>query len=412
MLSFRIARRYFLSRRSQRVINVISIISMVGIMVGTAALIVVLSVFNGFEDLILKLYNTFDPDIKVTATVGKSFERDSLKMIQLRSLPEVAGVTEVIEENALVRYRDKQYIATLKGVSDDVKRNTGIDTMVIDGKFLLQEGDTPYAVVGGGIAYNLQLNVSDPFSQLEIYAPNRKASSLAHPEEAFNQRMVIPSGVFSIQQEFDAKYILISKAFAEDIFNDENRLTGLEVLIRPGTDVQQAKTAILSVLGNNFTLKDRFEQHATIYKIMKSEKWAVFLILTFILIIAAFNVISSLTMLVIEKKKDIAILHSMGATKEMLRKIFLYEGIMVSLTGAVGGLLLGAIICYIQQRFGIVTLSGSGTFIIDAYPVKMLLTDFIYVVLTVFLIGLFASWYPSRRLVSDKLDIKAIAGEE
>jgi lipoprotein-releasing system permease protein len=256
------------------------------------------------------------------------------------------------------------------------------------------------------------LNIRDPFSFLEVYAPNRKASSLTNPEEAFNQRLIFPAGVFSIQQEFDKKYILVSKKFAEDIFNYENRITSLEISTDPGTDMAVIKSAVSKTLGPDFQLKDRFQQHLTIYKIMKSEKWAVFLILSFILVIATFNVISSLTMLVIDKKKDIAILHSMGATKKMIRRIFLFNGLLVSVAGAAAGLLLGFLICFIQQRYGIIKLSGSGSFIIDSYPVKMISRDFIYVSLTVLFIGLIASWYPSRKLISDQLDIKAIAGEE
>lgn len=412
MLPFQIARRYFLSRRSQRVINIISMISMGGILVGTAALIVVLSVFNGFEDLILRLYNSFDPDIKISLVEGKSFERNEGKLMQLRQIPGVTGLTEVIEENALVKYRDKQYITTLKGVSDDFRKNSGVDSLLVDGEYILQRQDTSFALVGGGIAYNLQINLRDPFSFLEIYAPNRLASSLANPEEAFNERLLLPSGVFSIQQEFDNKYILVSKKFAEDIFSYEGRLTSVELITDPKADLDEVKNNVSRILGPDYVLKDRFEQHATIYKIMKSEKWAVFLILTFILVIATFNVISSLTMLVIDKKKDVAILQSMGATKQMVRKIFVYEGMIITVVGAIGGILLGSLVCLVQQEFGLIKLAGSGSFIIDAYPVKMLFTDFVYVSLTVMFIGLIAAWYPSHRLITDKLDMRAIAGDE
>ena len=283
--------------------------------------------------------------------------------------------------------------------------------MMVDGGFILQHHDTDYAVVGGAIAYNLQMNMQDPFSYLEIYAPRRKAASLLQPEEAFNQRMITPSGVFAIQQEFDAKYILVSKDFAKEIFEFDDQLTGVEVVTDQNKDLDAITNQLRTLLGPDFVLKDRYEQHATIYKIMKSEKWAVFLILTFILIIATFNVISSLTMLVIDKKKDVAILSSMGANKKMIRRIFLIEGFFITIAGAVGGLLLGSGICFLQLHFGLIELGGSGSFIIDAYPVKMILKDFLSVLLTVTFIGMIAAWYPGWRLIGDQVNLKVIAGD-
>lgn len=386
-------------------------ISVVGVMIGTAALIIVLSVFNGFETLIVRMYNSFDPDLKISAVRGKSFSLENFPLEKLEQLNGVAFVTRVVEENALVKYRDKQYIITIKGVSDEFPKMTGIDSMLADGQFLLHRGDTDYAVVGGGIAYNLQLNIHDIFSQLEIYAPRKSASSLINPEEAFNRRYLSASGVFSVQQEFDTKYIIVQLRFANEILDYDSRVTFLEVGFKKDATPELLQTQVSALAGSDFMVRNRYQQHELIYKIMKSEKWAVYLILTFILIIATFNVISSLTMLVIEKKKDISILHSMGADSGLLRRIFLTEGLFITGIGAFIGLFLGYIICFIQKQFGIIKLGNGGSFVIDAYPVHMQAMDFLYVVATVFVIGIIAAWYSSRRLIGKKSVISGIKEE-
>ena len=296
-------------------------------------------------------------------------------------------------------------------MSDNYSMATGIDSMIVDGQMLLQHGDTDYAVVGGAIAYNLQMNMNDMFTQLEIYAPRRTATSFTNPEEAFNKRYVSPSGIFAIQQEFDSKYIILPLRFANEIFEYDDHLTSLEIATVPGTDVDQLQADIQKKLGSKFIVKNRYQQHELIYRIMKSEKWAVFLILTFILVVAAFNVISSLTMLVIDKKKDIAVMQSFGADVTMLRKIFLFDGLLITLTGAVSGLFIGFIVCLLQEQFGLISLGGSGSFVIDAYPVKMLFLDFFYVFASVAIIGLVASWYPSKRLIKNEINLKLIAGD-
>ena len=407
-----IARRYFFSKKSQRAINIISMISVVGVTIGTAALIIVLSVFNGFENLILRLYNSFDPDLKISKVEGKSFDLRSFPQHELKSLDGVLYVTEVLEENALVKYRDKQTIVSIKGVSDVFEKMTGIDTMISEGEFLLKKGDLNFGVVGGGIAYNLQLNLNDLLSQMEIYAPRKNTTSLLDAEAAFNRRFLSPSGVFSIQQEFDTKYIIVPLRFAYEILEKDSQVSSLEIGLKPGLKSDEIQAEIKSLVGNSYEVKNRYEQHELIYKIMKSEKWAVFLILTFILIIATFNVISSLTMLVIEKKKDITILHSLGANSSLLRKIFLLEGIFITGLGAFIGLALGFIICYLQERFGLIQLGGSGSFVIDAYPVKMELADFFYVLATVFFIGLIAAWYPSKRLIGGIVNVSEVKADE
>lgn len=410
-LPFFIAKRYLISKKSQRAINIISWVSVFGVMIGTAALIIVLSVFNGFETLILRLYNSFDPDLKISAVHGKSFSLDHFPLKKIEQLNDIAYVTKVVEENALVKYRDKQYIVTIKGVSDEFEHMTGIDSMMADGEFLLHRGDTDFAVVGGGIAYNLQLNIHDVFSPLEIYAPRKSASSLVNPEEAFNRRYLSASGVFSVQQEFDTKYILVPLRFADEVLEYNSRLTGIEIGLKKNAVAEDVQQRVNKIIGPEYMVRNRYQQHELVYKIMKSEKWAVFLILTFILIIATFNVISSLTMLVIEKKKDISILHSMGADSSLLRRIFLTEGMYITGLGAFFGLILGFIICYFQQLYGLIKLGNDGSFVIDAYPVHMQAMDFVYVLATVFVIGLIAAWYPSKRLIG-KTEVIAAMKEE
>jgi lipoprotein-releasing system permease protein len=411
-LPFFIARRYFFSKKSQRVINIISWISAIGVTIGTAALIIVLSVFNGFEDLILRLYNSFDPDLRIELVTGKSFDTNKISVDQLRKVAGVKYLTEVVEESALAKYRNKQYIVKLKGVSDDFERMTGIDSMIVDGTFRLKKDELDYAIVGTAIAYSLGIDIENVFSQIEIYGPKNAAPSLMEPEGSFNKRYISASGVFAIQQEYDAKYIITPIRFAREIFGYENKLTSLEIGLEKGVDEDDVIEKIALLAGKDFKIKNRFQQHELFYKIMRSEKWAVFLILTFILIIAMFNVISSLTMLVIDKKKDIAIYRSMGGDTTFLRKVFLIEGMMITVSGALVGLLIGTIICFIQQRFGLIELGGSGSFVIDSYPVKIVVVDFVYVFFTVCLIGLFAAWYPARRLIREKINLKVIAGEE
>jgi lipoprotein-releasing system permease protein len=407
-LSTFVAFRYFFSKKSQRVINIISIISAVGVTIGTAALIIVLSVFNGFEDLILRLYNSFDPDLKIELKEGKTFEINANDIASLKKINGIKFVSEVIDESALARYHDRQLIIRLKGVSEDFSRMTGLDTMIVQGEFKLQNGDSDFAVVGSAVAYNLGIDPSNIYNQFEIFAP-KKSASAADPEGAFNRRFISPAGIFSVQQDFDTKYIIVPLRFASEIFEYENRLTALEIKLNDNGDENEVSKNIKSQLGDKFEVKNRFMMHETLYKIMRSEKWAVFLILTFILIIAIFNVISSLTMLVIEKKKDIVIYRSIGADVVFLRKIFLKEGMMITFIGAVAGIFLGFIVCIIQQKFGLIQLSGSGTFIIDAYPVKMSPKDFVYVLLTVCFIGFIAAWYPARKLIKEEIDLKEVA---
>ena len=393
---FYISKRYLVAKKSKNAINIISMISIIGVTIGTAALIVVLSVFNGFDGVIKSMYNSFDPDLKITPTQGKVFTVSSIpNYSDLKNHPGILDIAETLEENALLKYSDQQYVATLKGVSDNFVSISGVDTMIVAGDFTLKHKDQNYAVVGQGVAVFLSLNINfiDP---LVIYVPKRNAQMSMNPEQMFNRKYIFTSGVFGIQQEFDAKYVIVPIDFARDIFDYRDEISALEVKVNPSYNINKIQNQLSEKLGPGFTVKNRYQQHELFYKIMKSEKWSIFFILTFILIIASFNIIGSLTMLIIDKKDDISILRALGANLTTIRKIFLTEGWMISVVGALCGLALGWLICWAQVKFEFVKLQGSGSFIIDAYPVKMIFTDFIAVFTTVIIIGFVAAWYPVR----------------
>lgn len=393
--SFYIAKRYLFAKKSKNVINIISAISVVGVSIGTMALIVILSVFNGFDNLVQSLFNSFDPDIKITIKEGKTFSSGAERIQNLKKLKGVLYMSEIIEENALLKYDDRQYIVTVKGVSDEFLNMSGIDSMIIDGEFILKKNKNNYAVIGQGVAINLAVGLNF-ITPINIYVPKRTQKVSLNPEKAFSRKYIFPSGIFAIQQDFDSRYIIVPIDFARDLLDYTNEVSAIELKLDPAFNQNEIQKEIKNYLGTGYEVKNRFEQQELLYKIMKSEKWAIFLILTFILIIASFNVIGSLTMLIIEKKKDIETLRNLGTNLSVLRKIFLFEGWMISILGAVLGLLTGTIICRIQQYFGLIKIQGSGSFVIDTYPVSMEFPDFIYVFVTVLFIGYLAAWYPVR----------------
>lgn len=386
----------------------ISGISVLGVTVGTMALIIVLSVFNGFESLIISLFNSFNPDIEVTVKRGKTFNLSEFPVDELRNMPGVYAITEVVEENALLRYRNNQYLATIRGVSDDIMLTSGLDTMLIEGSFRLYDQGMPRMVMGAGVAYYLNASLHDLLHPVTVYLPRREGAVGISLERAFNSRSIFPSAVFSIQQDFDTRYAIVPISFARELLDYTDEVTSLEIAVAKGFRVDRVKSDIIRLIGDDFHVKNRFEQQVMLYRIMKSEKWAIYFILTFILIIAAFNVISSLTMLILDKKDDIAVLHSMGAGSTLIKRIFLFEGMMISIGGALLGLFFGGLISWIQQQFGIITLgSQAGAFVISAYPVELKWGDFFIVFVTVIVIGLAVAWYPvrqiSRRYLRQKL---------
>lgn len=370
-------------------------ISIVGVLVGTAALIIVLSAFNGLDNLLKSMNDSFDPDLKIVPQTGKVFSSDDPNLIKIRKLESIFDIAETLEENALLKYDDQQFIATVKGVSDNFSSVTGVDTMLVVGDFILKHNNQPYAIVGEGVAHFLSLNLNyiDP---IVIFVPKRDAKINMNPEQAFNRNYIFPSAVFGIQQEYDSKYIIVPLDYARELFDYTNQLSALELKLNPGVNVDKVQTEIQSIIGSNYLVKNRYQLHESFYKIMKSEKFYIFMILTFILIVASFNIIGSITMLIIEKKEDISTFRSLGANLKTIRKIFLTEGWLITIIGAILGLVVGFLICWLQIRFKFVKLGSSGSFIVDSYPVKMIWTDFLMIFLTVISIGYFAAWYPVR----------------
>jgi len=394
-----IARRYFIAKKSHNIINIISGISVAGVTIGTMALIIVLSVFNGFEKLVVSLFNSFNPDMLVTVKAGKTFNAGLIPEGTIRKIPGVLYLSETIEENALLKYKDKQIIVTIKGVGDDFVRMTRIDTMIVNGTFALKNGEKVMAVLGYGVAYDVGASLQDYMNPLTVYVPRRNGSFGGGFENAFNSDVIFPSGFFSVQQDFDTKYVILPISFARKLLEYTNEVTAIEIGLDKNSDHEKIQNQLQKILGDKFAVKNRFQQEATLYKIMKSEKWAIFLILSFILLIATFNVIGSLSMLIIDKKEDISTLRSMGANDTLIRRIFLAEGLLISLIGAVAGLVLGGLTCWLQQVFGFVKLGAAdSTFVVNAYPVHMQVPDFIFVFSTVMFIGILAAWYPVYNL--------------
>lgn len=398
-LPFFIARRYLISKKSHNIINLISGISMVGVALGTAALIIVLSVFNGFESVVVSLFSVFDPDIKITVVEGKTFHQNEIDADKIRAIPGVIKYTEVVEENALLYYKKQQYLATVKGVDSLYQVNSPInDSLLVTGEMILQQDSLDFAIPGYGIAYFLNLDMKAPDNLISVYIPKRKGNITGLPQESFMSEFIRPTAIFSVQQDFDDKYMLVPIRFARRMLDYTDEVTSIEIRLAQGAEASSIQKKIASITGPKFRIQNRFQQQEVLYKIMKSEKWAVFLILTFILIVASFNVIGSLTMLILDKQKDIGILQSLGARDSIIKKIFFFEGLLISLTGAFSGLLLGLLVCVLQQKFGLVKLQGGGSFIISAYPVKLILADFVYVFITITLIGTAAAWLPVRRI--------------
>ncbi len=396
-LPFFIAKRYLFSRKSRNIINVISWISLAGIGIGTMALIIVLSIFNGIDGLIKSMFSSFDPDLKISLVEGKTFSPDTQSFHQIQNDPSVAVWCEVLEENALLRYRDNQDPATLKGVSDNFRILSRIDSVLVDGDFRLQEDNRPLAIVGSELAYTLGIGLNF-INPIHIYVPRRTKSTIINPLNAFNHKMLFPSGVFSVQQEYDSKYLIIPIEFCRDLLGFDDEVSAIEIRVAEDQSVDRVKEEMQEILGPEFKVQDRYEQHAYFYKVMASEKWAIFLILGFILIIASFNTVSSLTLLLLEKKKDMHILQSMGAQASRIRLIFLTEGLLMTFIGIFSGLALGSFLCWLQITFGIIRFPASGSYVTDVYPVSMVALDFVLVGIMVAIIGFLASIIPVRIL--------------
>ncbi len=378
-----------------------------GISIGTLALIVILSVFNGFESIVTSLYSSFYADLLIESAEGKTINMDNFPNDDIEKLEGIIRYTEVIEENVLLQQDDKQHIAFVKGVSESYLLKEDLDSTILEGEFLLEKNGINFAVVGAGVAYYLNTRISDFPRPISIFAARKSSAYSLNMTSDFNQLQILPSGVFSIQQDVDSKYIIVSLDYAKRLLDYTNEITAIEIGIADDLDLEELQQKVKAILGDKFSVKNKFEQQELLYKIMKSEKWAIFLILAFILIIATFNIIGSLSLLILDKKKDIVVLQSMGANSDLIKRIFMIEGTLISLIGAISGLVLGSIICFLQQQFGFVKLgNGDGSFVIDSYPVLMLPQDFILIFFTVSIIGIIAAWIPVRQISSKYLSVK------
>jgi len=404
---FYIARRYLFSKKSTNVINIISAISVVGVAVATMALVVTLSVFNGFSDLVASLFTAFDPQIEITPTEGKSAPADDPILMEIKALPEVAVATECVEDQAMAVYNGRQSMVQIKGVEDNFDELTHIREILWgQGTFELHAANLNYGIVGIRLAE--QLGTGAHFdTPIQIYAPRREGQlDMSDPSDGFVQdELYSPDVVFEVMQaKYDRNYILTSIGFARRIFFRQGEVTSLELRLKPGSDFEKTKARMREICGDRYRVLDRYEQQDDTFRIMKIEKLIAYIFLTFILMVACFNIIGSLSMLIIDKKDDVVTLRNLGATDRQITRIFLFEGRMISAIGAIIGILLGLLLCWIQQTFGIISLGSSeGAFIINAYPVSVHPWDIVIIFVTVLVVGFLAAWYPvryfSRRLL-------------
>ncbi len=396
-LPYFIARRYLFSRRKKNFINIISILSVAGVAFTTAALVIVLSVFNGLEDLLRNLNNSFDPEIKVQAVKGKSFETTPQLLSKIRKVEGIKAVTEVIEDYAYVRYREANQVITLKGVSDnfiDLQRIP--DANIVEGKYRLRANGINYAIIGRGVQYTLSIPMNDAMFPLQVYyIKNVKSASILDPSSMYSQDNIMPGGVFSIVQSFDENYVIVPLEFARDLLSYGDKRTALEIQTDGSRSISAVESSLETILGDDFLVLNHEEQHKDLYKLLKMEKLFAFLALTLLLIIGSINIFFTLMMLALDKKKDISVLSSMGADKDLVRNIFLAEGSLIAGFGVVFGLIFGGVFCWLQMEYGIISM-GMETSITQGYPVKMNLVDFLVTLVVVLIITLLISFRPAR----------------
>ena len=399
---FYIAKRYLLSKKKHNAINIISGISVCGVAFATLALVCTLSVFNGFQDMVASFFTAFDPELKITVREGKVFDGQDERIRAVSVLPEIDVFSESLEENAMVQYKDRQAMVVLKGVEDNFNRLTAIDSLLYGaGEFLLHDSIADYGIMGVELVATLGtgLQFVDP---LQVYLPKRNVKvNMANPGASFNHDYLYSPGiVFSVnQQQYDAKYILTSLDFLRHLLDYTTEVSAIELKLKPNVNLSSVQANIEKILGSDFVVQNRYQQQEDVFRIMEIEKLVSYLLMTFILMIACFNVIGALSMLILDKKDDVVTLRSLGASDKMISRIFLFEGRLISLFGALSGIILGLILCFIQDKFGIIALGGgNGTFVVDAYPVSVHAWDIVLVLVTVLAVGFLSVWYPVRYL--------------
>lgn len=407
---FYIARRYLFSKKSHNAINIISMIAMIGVAITTMAMICVLSVFNGFQDLVASCFTEFDPTLKVIPTIGKTFDQSDSIIIEIKKDKDVKVVCGVLEDKAMAQYGEKQAMITLMGVEDNFAECTDIQNILYgNGKFILQADVLNYGIPGIRLAmfFNMGTSFTDP---IQVYTPRATAEvNVANPLESFNQDELNSTGVvFSVnQKKYDQEYLLSSLKFAQNMFEKPNQLSALELKLADGANCSKVQKRLQKLVGKKYKIANRYEQQEDVFRIMKTEKYMAYIFLTFILLTACFNIVGSLSMLIIDKRKDIQTLRDLGANEKNIRQIFLFEGRMISIIGAIIGIAIGVFLCLIQQEYGIITLGEqSGAFIVDSYPVTVRVSDIILTLITVLIVSFITAWYPVKYL-SQKLTEKA-----
>lgn len=405
-LALYIAKRYLFSKKSHNAINIISGISACGVALATLALVCTLSVFNGFQDLVAGLFTTFDPQLKITTTQGKTFDCNNPQILRVRELPQVEVSTLCLEEHAMAQYKNRQTVVTIKGVEDNFEQLTAIDSILYGhGNFILEDELVDYGIFGIQLVSSLGSGIR-PIDPIEVLAPKKGTKiNTANPTGSFRREYLFSPGVvFAVNQDkYDASYVLTSLNFARRLFGEDTGVTSLELKLAPEADTEKTKQQIQQILGPDFHVKDRYEQQTDVFRIMKIEKFISYIFLTFILLVACFNIIGSLTMLIIDKKEDVRNLRNLGANDQLIIRIFFTEGCLIALTGAIAGIVLGVGLCFLQQHFGLIALGSQGGFLVEAYPVSVQIGDVVLIFITVLLTGCLSVWYPvhylSKRLL-------------
>ena len=403
-MNFLFAWRYFKAKKTTNAINIISWISIVAIIIGTASLILVLSVFNGFEGLVKSLYTSFYPDVKISPVSGKQIVLTPEQLQKIRSIKGIKALSLVVEEKALLQNKandadsvDFQSIVYLKGVDSNYTSVTTVADHLLGGNFNTGTEDQPLLVLGAGVESAVHVQSESNIRPLAVYMPRKNAVNLDDPLQSLSEEAVNTSGTFIIQQDFDNKYAITNLAFVKRMLGmDANSYSATEIAVMAGTDADDVRDEIKKELGKNYLVQNRFEQNAGLFSVMRIEKWIIYAILSLILVVAAFNMVGALTMLVLEKKQDISVLHALGASRNFIQKIFLSEGLLLAIIGGGAGMLLAFLIGFLQTKYHLIPLEGN-TFMINYFPVKMVLSDFLLVAFTVMVIALIASWIPARK---------------
>lgn len=395
---FFIAKRYLVSKKKQNLINIITWISIAGIVLGAMAIVIIVSVLNGFNDLLSRFYSSFDPDLKIIPVTGKFFNPAEHDFQAVKNHPDVVQYAEVLEEMALIKYGKQIAPGIVKGVPPNFNQYTGIDSLIYDGTYKLKEKGIDYAVIGRGLAYNLQIGVNF-VEHLRLYVPKRGQQVSLNPSRSINHNYIYPGGIFAILDDIDSRYLLVSFDYASELFEIEDEVSAVELQLRSGVNQEKTQEEIQALLGELFHVKNRIEQHDLIFKTMKSEKLWVIIILLFILVLSSGNMIGNLTLLFIDKKEDMVMLQTMGASTASIRRIFLFEGWLITAFGTIIGCLAGIFLCWIQMKFELISFPGpEGTFAVSGYPVKLIFSDILLALFSVSAIGFLVSFYPVRMI--------------